>query len=121
MDEWKCRNTMLGYLEADKSPYESRGYYLECIKFATQYSDHLSLLVILQFMAVALDGECLLLAVKVDDAFAVRVLLHHGAPISYQNKSGETVDSLHEAFRQRKYAAAEEILKFLNYRSARLV
>uniref|UniRef100_A0A1I8EPJ7 Histone-lysine N-methyltransferase n=1 Tax=Wuchereria bancrofti TaxID=6293 RepID=A0A1I8EPJ7_WUCBA len=105
---------------SDKSPYEHRKYYLDNIKFAVQCCDRLSLLIILQFLDVTVDGECLLFAVEANDAFSVRVLLHHGAPISFQKKSGEKVDSLNVAFILGNCASAEEILKFLNYRSTRM-
>ncbi|VBB27221.1 unnamed protein product [Acanthocheilonema viteae] len=105
---------------ADKSPYERRKYYLDSIKFAVQCCDRLSILIVLQFLDVAVDGECLLFAVEANDAFSVRVLLHHGAPISFEKKSGEKVDSLSVAFKLGNCASAEEILKFLNYRSTRM-
>ncbi|VDK80530.1 unnamed protein product [Onchocerca ochengi] len=105
---------------ADKSPYERREHYLDSIKFAVQHCDRLSLLIVLQFLDVTVDGECLLFAVEANDAFSVRVLLHHGAPISFEKKSGEKVDILNMAFTLGNCASAEEILKFLNYRSTRM-
>uniref|UniRef100_A0A915Q1N3 RING-CH-type domain-containing protein n=1 Tax=Setaria digitata TaxID=48799 RepID=A0A915Q1N3_9BILA len=106
--------------QADKSPYERRMHFLDSVKFAVQCYDRLSLLIVLQFLDVAVDGECLLYAVEANDAFSVRVLLHHGAPISFQKKSGEKVDTLTVAFTLGNCASAEEILKFLNYRSTRM-
>ncbi|MCP9263817.1 Euchromatic histone-lysine N-methyltransferase 1b [Dirofilaria immitis] len=87
----------------DKSPYEHRKHYLDSIKLAVQCCDHLSLLIILQFLDIAVDSECLFLLSKL-----------------MMQKSGEKVDILNTAFTLGNYTTAEEILKFLNYRSTRL-
>ncbi|VDN08298.1 unnamed protein product [Thelazia callipaeda] len=67
------------------------------------------------FLDVPLHGEYLLLAVEADNAFSVRILLHHGAPIIFQSKSDEIVDVFSVAVTKGSYNAAEEILKYVNY------